>query len=130
MIVGLIREIEESISSSSIIISSNIKKYFSSSAKEAYIKGTLAFVDLSSLEFSTYVIEKHKRLIFDKYRYQYMDFKRRLIFRYDNAAHHKNIATFPFHKHHSNGRVMESIMPKFHEVLEEITAFIAHSTAG
>lgn len=127
MISNLIKEIEESISSSSITISSNIQKYFSSSGKEAYIRGTLTFIDLSSLEFSIYVIEKPKRLVFDKYRYQYMDSKRRLIFRYDNATHHKDIATFPIHKHLSDGRVIGTNIPEFYEILEEITAFIARS---
>lgn len=127
MISSLIEEIEECISSSSITVTSNIKKYFSPSGKESYIKGTLTFVDLSSLDFSIYVMERGKKLILDKYRFQYMDFKNRLIFRYDNAAHHKDIATFPIHKHLSDDSVIESTIPKFHEVLEEITAFVARS---
>ncbi|MEW6214001.1 MAG: DUF6516 family protein [Nitrospirota bacterium] len=35
--------------------------------------------------------EKGKRLVVDKYRYQYMDSMNKLIFRYDNAPHHKEI---------------------------------------
>ncbi len=87
MISSLINEIEESISTSSIVTSSSI----------------------------------------DKYRFQYMDYKKRVVFRYDNAPHYSNISTFPLHKHSQDGKVVESTVPKFHEILEEITAFIAQS---
>lgn len=128
MILGFIKEIEESISLSSIVLSSNIQKYFSSSKGEAYIKGILIFMNLSSLEFSIYVLERGKKLVFDKYRYQYMDPEKRLIFRYDNASHHKDVSTFPFHKHIRDGKVMESTVPEFREMMEEINVFIAQST--
>jgi len=68
MISNLLGEIEETISLSSIVISSDIKKYFSASKKDLYIKGLLIFMDMSSLEFSVFVLEKGKRLIFDKYK--------------------------------------------------------------
>jgi hypothetical protein len=32
-----------------------------------------------------------------KYRYQYMDEARNLLFRYDNAPHHAEIDSFPHH---------------------------------
>ncbi len=129
MILDFIKEVEESISSSTIVLSSNIQKYFSSSNKEAYIKGILIFMNLSSLEFSIYVLERGERLVFDKYRYQYMATEKRLIFRYDNATHYKDIPTFPFHKHLRDGKVVESTIPEFQEILDEITTFIAQSTA-
>ena len=44
------------------------------------------------------------------------------------APHHKDIPTFPFHKHLQDGKVVESTTPQFREILEEITAFIAQST--
>ncbi len=127
MISSLINEIEESISTSSIVTSSSIDKYFSSSNKEVFIKGNLIFIDLSFLEFSIYVLEKGKEIVFDKYRFQYMDYKKRVVFRYDNAPHYSNISTFPLHKHSQDGKVVESTVPKFHETIEEITAFIAQS---
>ena len=128
MISTFINEIEESISTSSIVTSSSIDKYFSTSNKEAFIKGNLIFIDLSFLEFSIYVLEKGKEIVFDKYRFQYMDYKKRVVFRYDNAPHYSNISTFPLHKHSQDGKVVESTVPKFHEILEEITAFIAQSS--
>jgi len=130
MISAFISEIEESISTSSIIVSSNIQKYFSSTNKEAYIRGNLTFVDLSSLEFAIYALEKAKRFIFDKYRFQYLDYRKRPVFRYDNAPHFKDVSTFPFHKHLQGGKVIESTIPQFREILEEISAFIAQSTSS
>ncbi len=128
MISTLVKEIEEAISSSSIVISSSTQKYFSSTYKELYIRGNLIFIDLSFLEFAIYVQEKGKKLVFDKYRFQYMDCKKRVIFRYDNAPHYKDISTFPLHKHAQDGKIVESTIPQFHEILEEITAFIAQSS--
>lgn len=129
MISALIKEIEETISLSSIVVFSNIQKFFSSTKKEAYIRGTLTFIDLSFLEFAIYVVEKGKKVVFDKYRFQYMDSRKRLVFRYDNAPHYKGISTFPNHKHLQGGRSIESTFPNFPEILEEITTFIAQSTS-
>jgi len=129
MISTLIKEIEETISLSSIVVSSNIQKFFSSTKREAYIRGTLTFIDLSFLEFAIYVVGKGKKLLFDKYRFQYMDSRKRLVFRYDNAPHYKGISTFPDHKHLQDSRIIESTFPRFPEILEEITTFIAQSTS-
>jgi hypothetical protein len=129
MISTFIKKTEESISISPIVTSSSIDKYFSSSKKEAFIKGNLIFIDLSFLEFSIYVLAKGKKILFDKYRFQYMDYKKRVVFRYDNAPHYRDISTFPLHKHAQDGTVVESTVPQFHEILDEITAFIAQSTS-
>ena len=128
MIQVFIKEIEETISNSSIVVSSTIQKYFGSSKKEAYVRGNLLFTDMSSFEFAVYITEKGKRVVFDKYRFQYMDSENSLIFRYDNAHHHKKISTFPHHKHLHDSKVIDSNPPKFTEILEEITAIIAQSS--
>ena len=127
MINVFIKEIEKTISNSSIVVSSTIQKYFSSTKEEAYIRGNLIFIDMSSFEFAIYILGKGKKIVFDKYRFQYMDSENSLIFRYDNARHHKNIPTFPNHKHLHEGKVISSTPPKFSEILEEITAIIAQS---
>jgi hypothetical protein len=126
VIFTFIEDIEEAISLSSIVVSSNIQKYFGSSNKEAYIKGKLTFIDLSSLDFSIYVLEKGKKLICDKYRFQYMDSAHRPGFRYDNAPHHKEILSFPMHKHLGD-KVVASDMPEMGELLGEVSALITKS---
>lgn len=74
-------------------------------------------------------MEKGKKIIFDKYRFQYMDYKEKHIFRYDNAPHYENIVTFPNHKHLMDGKVIASTAPSFNKILEEITALIGQSTS-
>ena len=54
-----------------------------------------------------------------KYRYQYMNADGAMIFRYDNAPHHHNLATFPHHKHIGE-QVIESEEPTLRKVIEEI----------
>lgn len=87
------------------------------STKQGFISGSITFVDDSRLDFveikDSDIIEKIK------YRYQYMDTTNTLIFRYDNAPHHKHLKTFPHHKHVHND-VKESSEPTLFDVLLEI----------
>ncbi|MEW5766252.1 MAG: DUF6516 family protein [bacterium] len=54
-----------------------------------------------------------------KYRYHYMTSQQALIFRYDNAPHHRQLKTFPHHKHLPQGE-QESDEPTLEAVLFEI----------
>lgn len=58
-----------------------------------------------------------------KYRFNLSDGKGDMIFRYDNAAHHKEILTFPHHKHVIN-EVKPSREIGLAEVLSEIESTI------
>ncbi|MFH1907434.1 MAG: DUF6516 family protein [Chloroflexota bacterium] len=51
-----------------------------------------------------------------------MDENQALIFRYDNAPHHKEVKTFPHHKHFPE-EVTTSQEPTLHTVLMEITHY-------
>jgi len=85
--------------------------------KQGYIGGAIVFENGCRLEF---VEVKDTELASKlKYRYQYMDGKQELIFRYDNAPHHKEIETFPHHRHTSD-KVQESHEPTLHNILLEI----------
>ena len=126
MISAFIESVEEAISLSSIVVSSDIQKYFGPSNKEVYITGKLTFIDLSSLELSIYALDRGKKLICDKYRFQYMDSANRLVFRYDNAPHHKEISSFPMHKHLPD-KVIEAPLPDFKQLMDEISALIIKS---
>ncbi|MFP4395896.1 MAG: DUF6516 family protein [Anaerolineales bacterium] len=53
------------------------------------------------------------------YKFHYRADDEKLIFRYDNAPHHRNLATFPAHKH-TEDDVIEARPPDFTEVLREI----------
>jgi len=58
-----------------------------------------------------------------KYRYQYMDRKDCLIFRYDNAYHHTEVQTFPHHKH-IKAKVIDSEEPELYDILLEIQGIL------
>ncbi len=89
-----------------------------------YIRGQLLFSDGSRLHFREYIDfeEGIERLM---YSYHYMDTDRRLIFRYDNVAHHSHISTHPHHKHEGGeDNVVASSPPTLAAVLEEIGRMI------
>lgn len=46
-----------------------------------------------------------------------------LLFRYDNAPHHREIPTSPHHKHTSN-EILQSSMPFLKDVINEIAAIL------
>lgn len=91
------------------------KKIFNQS--QGHIQGIVNFENGCSLEFSE--VKRTDQKGKEKYRYHYMDATKNLIFRYDNAYHHKNIATFPHHKHTAEG-VIPSDEPTLESVLFEI----------
>lgn len=85
--------------------------------KQGYIGGTITFTNGYRLEFvevkNTDIANKVK------YRYHYMDANQTMIFRYDNAPHHKHILTFLHHKHSAHD-VQEADEPTLYDVLIEI----------
>ncbi len=88
-----------------------------------YIEGEIMFVDGIRLSFFEFWRHLPGVLERDKYRYHVMDAKNHLIFRYDNAPHHREISTFPHHKHLPSG-LRESTPPRLVDVLAEIELFL------
>lgn len=88
----------------------------------AFIEGTLAFFDGSNLHFMEFVNVKEG---INKYKYSYhYQLNDSLIFRYDMAPHHKEVTTFPHHKHIADGQVVDTAAPSLFDVLEEIECII------
>jgi hypothetical protein len=83
------------------------------------IEGQCVFIDGSKLHFLEFVELSipEPRL---KYRYHYADIYNSCVFRYDNAPHHPEVSSFPFHKHIACKEVKESEAPHFQEVIKEI----------
>jgi hypothetical protein len=79
------------------------------------ITGKLVFIDHSILEFMELVSAKEA-----EYRFQHMSKNKDLIYRWDSAPHHKEIATFPYHLHTKKG-VKESKKMNFIGVLDIVT---------
>ena len=99
------------------------KKVYNS--KQGYIGGSITFENGYRLDFiQVKDVDTAAKL---KYRYQYMDEKQVLIFRYDNAPHHKSMGTFPHHKH-TLSQVLENPEPTLRDVLLEIVRMVREST--
>ncbi len=83
------------------------------------IEGELLFIDESVLHFIEFVNVKEGIEVY-KYSYQYQDRQKKMIFRYDMAPHHREIDTFPHHKHIFSNKVIEASCPTLPQVLDEI----------
>ena len=95
MITEYFKSIEHLLSNSKLIADKTIGfKEFSSN--EGMVTGRLLFLGGYSFNFMEYIQIGKRR---PKYRFNLSDSKGKLIFRYDNAPHHKEISTHPHHKH-------------------------------
>lgn len=90
------------------------------SSEEGMVRGRLLFLGGYVLTFMEYIQIGKGR---PKYRFNLTDGKGNMIFRYDNAAHHKDVPTYPHHKHISN-EVKPSEEIGFAEILSEIENMI------
>ena len=94
-----------------------------SSLTTGYIEGKVIFQDGSILILFEFLRLVEDSVIREKYRYHYMRQGNKMIFRYDNAPHHKEISTFPDHKHLGE-KIVESLPPQIKAVLTEIEFLI------
>lgn len=123
VIQRFIETIEKTISSNPIVLSSSIQKYIGPNNNTAYLKGSILFIDSSSLDIAVFAKETNKVFSVEKYRFHYMDNKGRMLFRYDNAPHHRELSSFPNHKHTGSNAVSSSPR-ELKDILNEITAMI------
>lgn len=75
-----------------------------------YVKIIVQLKDDSVLNIREYVDEFERA-----YSYHWQTKEGKLIIRWDNAPHHKNISTYPHHKH-----IKEKILPNYAITCEEI----------
>jgi hypothetical protein len=116
-----LRQVLSTLDSNPIIVSYDVEFDVKSSTL-ILLHGTILFKDGSTLEFLELVKETDKGLERLKYRFQYTKGSK-LIFRYDNAPHHREIETFPHHKHVGN-TVLPSKEKNLLEVLKEVEGTI------
>jgi hypothetical protein len=83
------------------------------------IKATITFTDESKVPVTEYLdlASKSEKL---SYSYHYQDRNRRLLFRYDNAAHKPSLG-FAHHKHVGDS-VSQCKLPDLDTILDEITS--------
>lgn len=94
------------------------------SAHIGIVEGELLFKDEAVLHFIEFVNVKDTIQVY-KYSYHYRDREGELIFRYDMAPHHREIDTFPHHKHIYPDTVIKTPVPTLAKVLDEIDDLIA-----
>lgn len=123
MICGYFREVELRLKDTKIIADKNID-FREFSATEGMLSGRLLFVEGSMLEFMEYIKEENRL----KYRFHMINKDGDMVFRYDNAPHHRDISSFPHHKHLSYN-VSESTDKSIMDVLDEIEALISNTMA-
>ena len=126
MIRKYIENIEKTIASSPIILTSDVQKHFGPALDTVYLKGQLLIIDSSILEIAIFATESQDTLYIDKYRFHYRDITGKMLFRYDNAPYHSETDTHPHHKH-TPDIIIPSTMPSLIDILNEISAIIIGS---
>lgn len=91
-------------------------------SKRGTVDGVLYFADGSRLEFTERVLIERARPVKRDYRYQYVK-SQSPVFRYDNAPHHPQLASFPHHKHVGR-KTLDAKEPTFEEVIKESVSLI------
>ena len=127
MLIGeYFKKIESQISDCTHILETSLVKD-KRSLHIGIIEGELLFTDESVLHFIEFVSVKEATEVY-KYSYHYQDRNGDLIFRFDMAPHHSEIATFPHHKHIRSNKVIQASAPSLAQVLDEIDDIIEQLT--
>jgi hypothetical protein len=95
-----------------------VESEYDEDAELGIIGGKITFKDGSILHFKEVIFSKGRQ-----YRFQYMDDKNNLIFRWDTAPHHQEVKTFPYHAHTPKG-VIECNAMDLNDVLTTIENII------
>ena len=117
---GIAKAIDE-YSKTNLIIDSDLNTDFRTE-KIGIVRGSITFVDESRPVFAEYVDVRYK---VEKitYSYHYQDGSGNLIFRYDDARH-KPQSAFKDHKHLSSSKIIQSDIPDFSAILDEIVEYL------
>lgn len=121
MISDYFSKIKSCIDSYSHIIENYVLKEKAYGYERGFIEGELTFIDSSRLDFLEVKDISLKSKI--KYRYHFMKANKTMVFRYDNAKHHKEVSSFPHHKHIKN-TVSACSEPELVDILSEIGVII------
>jgi hypothetical protein len=97
------------------------------SATRGNLRIRLRFGDQSLLEISEAIVLVGEEPHWLSYRYHYQSSRTGIVFRYDNAPHHVEVATHPDHKH-SGDDVLASPHPSIEQILREVKVFRGEAT--
>ena len=86
----------------------------------------LTMIDGSLLELSERLVEMETTLTITKYRHHWQNQHAQIIKRWDNAPHHRHLATFPDHVHDgAENNVLEHQAASGLEILRNIISIMA-----
>jgi len=88
--------------------------------EEGYIRIKCSLANGDLLEFAEYVEVRKAGVYTETYSFHWQTSGKRLIKRWDNVRHHKELGTFPYHLHLSGERVTESMPMNVKKALAEI----------
>ena len=116
----------QSLIKSSIFVESADVEYEVKSRGLGIVHGMIGMVDGSALQFMELVNTRRDKMIRLKYRFHFMNTNGEMVFRYDNAPHHPEIATHPHHRH-VNGKKLPGLSKEvgLKDVLLEIEKMIS-----
>ena len=80
---------------------------YNSDYDKVFFDANIFFINNSILACKDVMIFLENDLVKRKYSFHWMDNNHKLLVRWDNANHHKNIITYPFHKHIGKENIIE-----------------------
>ena len=121
MLENFLADLKASLTVSPIVKDIEILDEFITSVS-GFLDCRVHMIDGSELYVSEYFTVLNDKIKRDKYSY-HLQKNNELIIRWDNAPHHMELSTFPFHVHKKNG-IQESTDMTVDDVLEELSKII------
>lgn len=121
MLENYLAELKASLTTSPIVKDIDILDEFITSVS-GFLDCKVLMIDGSELYVTEYFTIHGNKIKRDKYSY-HLQRNDDFIIRWDNAPHHKEVSTYPFHVH-KGGEVHKSKEMKLEEVLEELSEIV------
>ncbi|MCZ7401929.1 MAG: DUF6516 family protein [Candidatus Methanoperedens sp.] len=118
MLENFLADFKATLTSSPIVKDIEIDDEFITSVS-GFLDCTVELIDGSTLYVTEYFTISGENIKHDKYSY-HLQKKGEFIIRWDNAPHHRELSTFPYHVHNKDG-VNESKEMTINEILDEIS---------
>ena len=125
MLESYLADVKASLTASFIVRDIEVLDEFITSVS-GYLECKLLMIDNLVLYISEYFTIFGDEIKRDKYSYHHQK-NNKLLVRWDNAPHHRELSTFPFHVHRKDD-VFESEEMTVEDILKELTTdIIGHS---
>src|SRR3972149_8070789 len=117
MLENFLADLKANLTASPLVKDIEIDDEFITSVS-GFLDCAVELIDGSTLYVTEYFTISGEKIKRDKYSYHLQE-KEEFIIRWDNAPHHKELSTFPYHVHDKDG-VHESKEMTMDEILDEI----------